>query len=134
TELRFTADTNSNGLLDAGSEYLGYKYEDGTVWMRTGQSSWRPLLTGVGGLAFTYRDVKGNIVSTSRPAISFVEVAMSVEATQSASEGHGTSPSHSPAVWVGEDRTTISVPSGSNSAVYGRVDRAALRNPRRGAS
>ncbi|MGH7821223.1 MAG: PulJ/GspJ family protein [Candidatus Binatia bacterium] len=129
TEFRFKADTDSDGVLDAGSEYLGYKFEDGTVWLRTGQASWRPLLTGVGGFTFTYRDVKGNLVSTQGPAISSVEVAMSVEVTQTAAEGNETSPSHSPTLTVGAERTTVSVPSTSDVPVYGRIDRASLRNP-----
>jgi type II secretory pathway component PulJ len=129
TEFRFTADDDADGVLDSGSEYHGYKFEDDTVYRRTGQDAWRPLLTGVGGLSFTYRDVQGQTVSTVASAVSFVEVALSVEATQPSSEGYDTAPAGVPAISVGEDRTTITAPSESGAPVYVRVDRAALRNP-----
>jgi type IV pilus assembly protein PilW len=88
TEIRFTADMNRNGVVDAdASENLGYRMQDGTLERWQGGSSWRPVVSGLSGLQFNYFDAAGNTVTTAARAVALVEMELSAETSTGGSGG-----------------------------------------------
>lgn len=134
TSTEFTAysDADSDGVRDTTMvENIGYKFEDGTLYVWQGGTSWRPVLTGVGGLAFTYRDVQGSVVDTVIEDIAVIEVSIAAQATTASYNGVAVETAPTPVFNVGTDRTTVTMPSDTGGApMIAQVERAMIRNPR----
>jgi type II secretory pathway component PulJ len=63
--IRFTTDTNKNGVVDGATENRGFTLSNGTVYATSQGSMTSALASGVQALSFTYLDVFGNTTSTA---------------------------------------------------------------------
>jgi prepilin-type N-terminal cleavage/methylation domain-containing protein len=88
TEIRFTTDADADGVLDPDPrENLGYRLQNGVLQLWQGGTSWRSLLYDVTNLAFTYRDDKGDLVTTTTGEVRKVEVTITVRAAPQGTAG-----------------------------------------------
>lgn len=131
TTFTFTTDANSDGMLASGpSENVGYKFADGSLYLWLGGTSWRPLITGIGGLTFTYRDVQGRAVSTVKQDVAQVEIALAAQASTASYSGSSAAAAPTPVVSIGSSRTTVTVPGAPSATmpILTQVEKVSIRN------
>lgn len=78
-EIRFTIDSNENGMVDSGESH-GYRKNGTDLERWLGGSSWRHAASGVSSLVFTYHDAAGNVLTNPTTGVSSVEIEISAEA------------------------------------------------------
>lgn len=88
--IRFTTDTNRNGLNTDGGEDRGFTFSNGAIAATSGGTTTTTLATGVQSLTFTYLDALGQAVTTPS-AIREVKITATIVAK-------GRTPSMAPSV------------------------------------
>lgn len=130
TEIRFTTDANSDGTLGTdSSENVGYKFENGTVSLWLGGSTWRPILTDVSSLTFVYRDVQGNTVNNVTQDIAQIEILIGSPIVDYLGNAVSALPAPSISTSTTGDSSSITQSTGTGLApMLVQVEKATLRN------